>query len=460
MFETITEKLQDVFRKFTARGRLSESNIQEGLREVRLALLEADVNYKVVKDFIDRVTQRAIGQDVIKSVTPGQQIIKIVYDEMVGLMGPPASPAGGQGGQDGTIKFNNTPPTVIMMVGLHGCGKTTTCAKLAKYLVKQTRHPLLVAADVQRPAAVEQLKILGQQNQIPVYTEPACAAASAGRPASTPPRICANSLKFASENNCDIIILDTAGRLHIDEDLMAELKEIVKRVSPHQTFLVCDAMTGQDAVNSAREFHQQIPLDGVILTKLDGDARGGAALSVKAVTGRPIKFVGIGEKIDNFEEFHPDRMASRILGMGDVVSLVEKAQATIDADQALKLEEKIRKNELNLQDFLDQLKQLKKMGPIKDLLGMIPGLGGAVKEVDDKELKHIEAIVLSMTPEERFNPEVLDGKRRLRISRGSGTSVQQVNSLLKQFKGMKKMMKDMGKMGKMSKMMGKFMPKA
>ncbi|MFC1524881.1 signal recognition particle protein [Planctomycetota bacterium] len=438
MFETITEKLQGVFSKLTARGRLTEKNIQEGLREVRLALLEADVNYKVVKDFIDRVTQRAVGQEVIKSVTPGQQIIKIVYNEMTSLMGP----------VDRSIKFSSTPPSVIMMVGLHGCGKTTTCAKLAKYLVKQTRHPLLVAADVQRPAAIEQLKLLADQNKIPVYTEPK----------GIPSKLCANSLQYARENNCDTIILDTAGRLHIDEQLMGELKEITKGVKPHQVFLVCDAMTGQDAVNSAKEFNNQIPLDGVILTKLDGDARGGAALSVKAVTGCPIKFAGIGEKADDFEEFHPDRMASRILGMGDVVTLVEKAQATVDVEQARKLEEKIRKSELNLQDFLDQLKQIKKMGPIKDLLGMIPGLGGAAKQVDEKELKHVEAIVFSMTKQERSNPEILDGKRRQRIARGSGTSIQRVNSLLKQFKEMKKMMKNMGKTGKMSKLMGKFMP--
>lgn len=439
MFESITEKLQGIFRKLSARGRLTEKNIQEGMREVRLALLEADVNYKVVKDFINKVTQRAIGQEVIKSITPAQQIIKIVRDEMIDLMGP----------VDSTIKFSPTPPTIIMMVGLHGCGKTTTCVKLARYLVKKAHGPLLVAADIQRPAAIEQLKILGQQHQIPVYTEEIGAAS----------RICAKSLEFARSNNRDVIILDTAGRLHINQELMDELKEIVSRVRPHHSFLICDAMTGQDAVNSAKEFNTQMPLDGIILTKLDGDARGGAALSIKAVTGKPIKFVGIGEKINDFEEFHPDRMASRILGMGDIVTLVEKAQTTVDLERAQKLEEKIRKSELNLQDFLEQFQQIKKMGPLKELLGLIPGLGSAMKEVDDQELKRLEAIILSMTKEERFNPEIIDGRRRLRIARGSGTSTAQVNSLLKQFKEMKKMMKDMGKMSKMGKLMGKFMPK-
>ena len=437
MFDGLAENLQNIFRKLSGRGHLTEKNIQDGLREVRLALLQADVNFKVVKDFIDRVTQRAIGQDVIKSITPAQQIIKIVHDEMTALMGPP----------DCSIQFNSTGPTVIMMLGLQGSGKTTACAKLAQYLVKKARHPLLVAADIQRPAAVEQLKILVKQINIPVYSEEM----------APPPRIGERALKFASDNGRDVVIIDTAGRLHIDQPLMNELKEIKQRVNPHHLWLVADAMTGQDAVKSAGEFDAQLSINGVILTKLDGDTRGGAALSIKAVTGKPIKFVGIGEKISDFEEFHPDRMSSRILGMGDIISLVEKAQQTVDLAEAQKLEEKLRKNEFNLQDLLNQLKQLKKMGPLKDLLAMIPGLGGAAKDVDEKEFKGMEAIIFSMTPVERNNPEILDGRRRQRIARGSGTSVAQINTLLKQFKEMKNMMKNMGKMGKINNLMGKFM---
>ena len=438
MFDTITEKLQAAFRKLAGRGKLTKANIQEGMREVRMALLEADVNYKVVKDFIERVTKRAVGQDVIQSISPAQQIVKIVHDELVTLMG---------GQADASVQFASQPPTVIMMAGLQGCGKTTTCAKLAKFLNKKGKRPLLVAADIQRPAAVEQLKTLGQQLNIPVYSEAM----------GPPPRICVQAVKHANANNLDVVILDTAGRLHINQELMDELKEINRRVSPHHTFLVADAMTGQDAVNSAKAFNEQLPLSGVILTKLDGDARGGAALSIKAVTSKPIKFVGIGEKMDNFEEFHPDRMASRILGMGDVVSLVEKAQSVMDEDKARKLQEKMAKNKLDLQDFLDQLQQIKKMGSLKDLLAMIPGIGGALKNVDmdDKQLKRIEAIIQSMTPKERTDPDILDGKRKLRISRGSGTTVAEINSLLKQFTEMQKMMKNMGKMPK--SMLGKFL---
>ena len=439
MFEGISENLQNIFRKFSGRGHLTEKNIRDGMREVRMALLQADVNFKVVKSFIDRVTEKSVGQDVIKSITPAQQIIKIVQDEMITLMGQ----------SDTGIDFSSSGPTIIMLLGLQGSGKTTTCAKLAKYLTKKSHHPLLVAADIQRPAAVEQLKILGKQLDLPVYSEAL----------GPPPRICAQSLKFAAEKNCDVIILDTAGRLHIDQELMNELKEINQKVKPHHIWLVADAMTGQDAVKSAAEFDTQLPLNGVILTKLDGDSRGGAALSIKAVTGKPIKFAGIGEKVTDFEEFHPDRMASRILGMGDIISLVEKAQTTVDIEEAKKLEKKILKNELNLQDFLNQLKQLKKMGSLKDLMAMIPGIGGAIKNVDEKELKKTEAIILSMTHKERNYPEVIDGRRRQRIARGSGTSVAQINSLLKQFKEMKKMMKNMGKPGKMGGLMSKFMPK-
>ncbi|MFH0888586.1 MAG: signal recognition particle protein [Planctomycetota bacterium] len=436
MFESITEKLQAVFKKLSGQASLTEKNIQDGLREVRLALLEADVNYKIVKDFIDTVTKRAIGKDVINSITPAQQIIKIVNDELVALMGG-VSASGGETG----IKFASEPPTIFMMVGLQGCGKTTTCAKLAHYLTKKAHQPLLVAADVQRPAAVDQLKALGKQLNLQVYSEKN----------ATPVRICENSIKFAKENNLDTIIFDTAGRLHINQELMDELKEISHRLKPQYVFLVADAMTGQDAVNSAKSFDSWLPLNGIILTKLDGDTRGGAALSIKAVTGKPIKFVGIGEKTDNFEEFYPERMASRILGMGDIVSLVEKAQETMDVTKAKKLEEKLRKNKLDLQDFLEQLQQIKKMGSLKDIIAMVPGVSGAIKnmDIDDKHIKKVEAIIQSMTPYERENPEVLDGKRRTRISKGSGTTLADVNQLLKQFNEMQKMMKNMGKMGKM-----------
>jgi len=441
MFESITEKLQAAFKKLSGQARLSEKNIQDGLREVRMALLEADVNYKIVKEFIETVTKRAIGKDVIDSITPAQQIIKIVNDELVNLMGA----------KEEGVKFASEPPTIFMLVGLQGCGKTTTCAKLAKYLTKKSHQPLLVAADVQRPAAVDQLKTLGKQLNIPVYSEKG----------TTPPKICENSLKFARENNLDCIILDTAGRLHINQELMDELKAISGRLKPQYVFLVADAMTGQDAVNSAKSFNEWLPLAGVILTKLDGDARGGAAISIKAVTGQPIRFVGIGEKIDNFEEFYPERMASRILGMGDIVSLVEKAQENMDEAKAKKLEEKLRKNKLDLQDFLEQLQQIKKMGSLKDILAMLPGVGGAIKnlDIDDKHIKKIEAIIQSMTPYERENPEVIDIKRRNRISKGSGTLPGDVSQLIKQFNDMQKMMKNMPKMGKMMGKMGGFLGK-
>lgn len=439
MFESITEKLQSVFKKLSGQSRLSEKNIQDGLREVRLALLEADVNYKIVKEFIESVTRRAVGKDVIDSITPAQQIIKIVHDELVNLMGPVES----------GVKFASVPPTIFMLVGLQGCGKTTTCAKLARHLARKSRRPLLVAADVQRPAAIEQLQSLGKQLNIPVYTERG----------ATPPKICQGSLQFARENNLDCIILDTAGRLHINQELMDELKTISDRLKPHYILLTADAMTGQDAVNSAKAFDEWLPLTGVVLTKMDGDARGGAALSIKAVTGKPIKFVGVGEKIDNFEEFYPERMASRILGMGDVVSLVEKAQENMDAAKAKKLEEKLRKNKLDLQDFLEQLQQIQKMGSFKDILAMVPGMGGAVKnmDIDDQHIKKIEAIIQSMTPYERENPEVIDIKRRNRIAKGSGSQPGDVSRLIKQFNDMQKMMKNMPKMGKMMNKMGGFL---
>jgi signal recognition particle subunit SRP54 len=426
MFESITGSLDAIFSKLRGRGRLTEENIKDGLREVRVALLEADTNYKVVKDFIQRVTERAVGEEVVKSVTPGQQIVKIVQDEMENLMGP----------VDSNIPFLDGGATVIMLVGLQGSGKTTTSGKLANMIMSKGRKPMLVAADVQRPAAIEQLQILGKQLNIPVYSEKGL----------NPVKICKGAVKFAKAGNHDVIILDTAGRLHVDEELMLELKEIKGKIKPTQIFFVCDAMTGQDAVNSAKEFDSQLDFDGVILTKLDGDARGGAALSIKAVTGKPIKFVGVGEKLDKLEEFHPDRMASKILGMGDVVSLVEKAQKVIDVDEAEKLERKLRDNSLTLDDFLGQLQQVKRMGPLKDIIGMIPGMGKKMEgvNVDEDQLQKVEAIIRSMTLEERMRPEIVEGSRRHRIANGSGTKASDVSQLQKQFKQMKKMFRQFG----------------
>jgi signal recognition particle subunit SRP54 len=423
MFEAITKNLEGVFSKLRGKGRLTEANIKEGLHEVRLALLEADVNYKVVKDFIQHVTERSVGEEVIKSITPGQQVIKIVHDEMIRLMGE----------SDTSIPFKDNEPTRIMLVGLQGSGKTTTAGKLAKMLLTNGKKPLLVAADVQRPAAIEQLKVLGQQLDVPVYCESN----------SQPVKICKNAVKYAVENTADVIVFDTAGRLHIDDQLMFELNEIKEKLAPHQIFFVCDSMTGQDAVNSAKEFNSKLGFDGVILTKLDGDTRGGAAISIRAVTGKPIKFVGIGEKLDRLEEFHPDRMASRILGMGDVVSLVERAQQAINIEEAQKLGRKIQDDSLSLDDFLNQLQQIKKMGPLKEILGMIPGLGNKMDglNIDEKQLQRVEAIIKSMTIKERTEPDIINGSRRQRVANGSGTTVQDVNQLLKQFKSMKKMIK-------------------
>lgn len=434
MFESITGSLDTIFSKLRGKGRLTEENIKDGMREVRVALLEADTNYKVVKDFIQRVTERAVGEEVVRSVTPGQQIVKIVQDEMENLMGP----------VDSNIPFLDGDATIIMLVGLQGSGKTTTSGKLANMIMSKGRKPMLVAADVQRPAAIEQLKILGKQLNIPVYSEKGI----------NPVKICKGAVKFAKAGNHDVIILDTAGRLHVDEELMLELKEIKGKIKPTQIFFVCDSMTGQDAVNSAKEFDSQLDFDGVILTKLDGDARGGAALSVKAVTGKPIKFVGMGEKLDKLEEFHPDRMASKILGMGDVVSLVEKAQKVIDVEEAEKLEKKLRENSLTLDDFLGQLQQVKRMGPLKDIIGMIPGMGKKMEgvNVDEDQLKKVEAIIRSMTLEERMRPEIVEGSRRHRIANGSGTKANDVSQLQKQFKQMKKMFRQFGSND------GKFLP--
>jgi signal recognition particle subunit SRP54 len=426
MFESLTESLGTVFRKLSGKGRLSETNIEEGLQEVRRALLAADVNFKVVKDVIDRVKPKVLGEEVLKGVNPTEMFIFAFQKELEALMGP----------VDHALPTASNGPAVLMMVGLQGSGKTTTTGKLGKYAVKRGRRPLLVAADMIRPAAVEQLKTLGAQNNLTVYWEPS------GRPV----KICERGIAKAAEERHDLVILDTQGRLHIDREMMDELGEIKAKCKPHQIFLVCDAMTGQDAVRSADEFNKQLGLDGVIMTKLDGDARGGAALSVKAITGRPIKFIGLGEKIDNLEEFHPDRMASRILGKGDIVSFVEKAREAIDQKHAEEMQRKIMKDELTLDDFLKQLQQMKKLGPLKGLIKMLPGdIGKMAEQVDDDELKYSEAIMQSMTREERQNPEILNGSRRQRISRGSGRPIQEVNSLIKQFDDARKMIRMMKK---------------
>lgn len=430
-FEGLSDRLQDIFRKLRGKGKITEEDVQVAMREVRLALLEADVNFKVVKDFVARVKERAVGQEVLQSLTPGQQIVKIVHDEMTALMG----------GSESKLNLSSRPPSVIMAVGLQGAGKTTTVAKLARNLIKQGRRPLLVACDIYRPAAIKQLQVLGEQTGTPVF--------SMGQ--QNPVSIARAALENARSNNRDIVILDTAGRLHINEELMDELSQIKTQVDPDEILLVVDAMTGQDAVTVAESFHQQLGLTGVVLTKLDGDTRGGAALSVKAVTGCPIKFVGMGEKMDALEPFYPDRMASRILGMGDILSLVEKAQANIDEQKAREMERKIRKQEFTLEDFMDQMQQVRSMGPLEDLLGMIPGMGSQMKDlkgqVDEKELGRIEAIIKSMTPQERRDPSIINGSRKKRIARGSGTRVQEVNRLLKQFEDSRKLMKQFADMG-------------
>ena len=428
MFESLSEKLQSVFKNLRGYGKLTEKNVADALREVRVALLEADVNYKVAKDFIERTKQRALGQEVLSSVTPGQQIVKIVHDELVTLMGG-----------EQAVKQSFTAGNWIM-VGLHGCGKTTTCGKLAKLMAKNGRKPLLVACDVNRPAAIDQLETLGKQLQIPVFSV---------RGEKDVTKICRQALAAAESQRRDTLIFDTAGRLHIDEELVQELVRMRDLLKPQEILLVADAATGQEAVNIAEHFDKALNVTGIVLTKLDGDARGGAALSMRAVTGKPIKFAGVGEKLDDLETFFPERMAGRILGMGDVVGLVEKAQEAFDAKEAEKLQQKIADRSLNLEDFLSQLQQMKKLGPLENLLGMVPGMGKMPDlSLGDSQLKRVEAIVQSMTREERRRPEILNASRRSRIARGSGTSVAEVNDLLKQFSMMKRMMKDMGKMQK------------
>jgi signal recognition particle subunit SRP54 len=423
-FENLTSRLQNAFDKLRGRGKIDETVVNEAMREVRLALLEADVNFKVVKDFIARVKERAVGQEVLKSLTPGQMVIKIVNEELIELMG----------GHVAQLAVANRPPTVVMMAGLQGAGKTTTTGKLAKYLQKQNRKPLLVAADIYRPAAIKQLQVLGEQLNVPVF--------SLGDQVS-PVEIARQAIEHAKENHLDYVLIDTAGRLHIDEALMEELKQVRDVAKPDEILLVVDAMTGQDAVNVAESFNSQLELTGVVLTKLDGDTRGGAALSVKAVTGKPIKFAAMGEKLDALEPFHPDRMASRILGMGDVLSLIEKAQAAVDEEKAREMEKQMRQGEFTFDMFLESMQQLRNLGPFEDILGMLPGMNklkGQLK-VDEKQIARIEAIVKSMTKAERANPELLNASRRKRIAAGSGTSIQEVNRFIKQFEEMKKMMK-------------------
>ncbi|HET6456037.1 MAG TPA: signal recognition particle protein [Armatimonadota bacterium] len=430
MFESLSEKLQSVFKKLRGKGALTEADVNEALREVRLVLLEADVNFRVVKDFIARIRERAVGQEVLQSLTPAQQVVKIVNEELTNLLG----------GNEVGLKLAQKPPTIIMLAGLQGSGKTTTAAKLANTLRKQGRKPLLVAADIYRPAAIKQLQVLGDQIGIPVFTlGDKQDAVSIGKAA----------VASAQSNGQDVVILDTAGRLHIDEGMMDELKRLKAAISPNEVLLVVDAMTGQDAVNVAEQFNQALEVDGFIVTKLDSDARGGAALSIKAVTGHPIKFAGVGEKLDALEPFHPERMAGRVLGMGDVLSLIEKAESAFDQEKADELERRLRENKFDFEDYLEQLQQMRKMGPLDQLLGMIPGLNPKQMkgvEIDESQIGKVEAIIRSMTREERHHPEVMNGSRRRRIAAGSGTSVQEVNRLMNQFEQMKKMIRDLSDM--------------
>jgi signal recognition particle subunit SRP54 len=427
MFDNLSEKLDSVFKRLSGKGILSEKNIKDAMREVRQALLEADVNYKVARDFVKSVQAKAVGQEVLRSIDPGQQVIKIVHDELVALLG----------GTTAELTPIDRSPTIYMVCGLQGSGKTTLTGKLALWGRRKNKKPMVVAADIYRPAAVKQLKVVADQIDVPHFHIEG----------KTPPEICAAAVKHAKTNFIDLVILDTAGRLHIDQELMEELTQIKSQVQPHEILLVADAMTGQDAVNVADEFHKRLDVTGVVLSKLDGDARGGAALSIRQVTGCPIKLASVGEKPSDLEPFHPDRLASRILGMGDVVTLVEKAQESIDEEQAAKMQDKIFKAQFNFEDFLDQMAQLKKMGPLENLLQMIPGMGKALKgmTVDEKSMERMVAIIKSMTIEERRRPQLIDGSRKRRIAAGSGNSVQAVNQLLKQFFAMQKMFNQMGK---------------
>jgi signal recognition particle subunit SRP54 len=436
VFTALSSRLEDVFRRLRSRGKLTEANIRDALREVRLALLEADVNYGVVKDFVERVREKAVGTAVLQSLTPGQQVVKIVHQELMSLMGDSQS----------KLNLASTPPTIVILVGLQGSGKTTTAAKLAMRLQKEGRRPFLIPADVYRPAAITQLKVLGQQISAPVWDT---------NPAARPLDICRQAIAAARSRGYDVVIIDTAGRLHIDEGMMEELRGLRQELAPHETLFVADSMTGQDAVNTAKAFNDALALDGVILTKLDGDARGGAALSIWSVTGKPIKFVGTGEKIDALEVFHPERIASRILGMGDILSLIERAEEAISVEKAKELEKKLREETFTLEDFKEQLQQVRNMGSFDQILSMLPGIGGIKNlQVDEKEFVRIEAIINSMTPAERQNPPMIDGSRRRRIARGSGTQIQDVNRLLKQFAETRKLMKRFMQGGKKGKLGG------
>jgi len=428
MFDNLSDRFETIFKRMRGRGRMGEAEVDEVLREIRVALLEADVNFKVVKNLVARIREQCIGADLSGSLTPAQQVIKIVHQELVNALG----------GENLKITYASKPPTVVMLAGLQGSGKTTACGKLAKWFRSQGRNPILVGADLQRPAAVEQLRVLGGQAGVPVFSEP-----------TDPEAVARAGLEEARRLGKDVVIVDTAGRLHVDEDLMDEARRISAAVEPNYTFLVIDAMTGQDAVNVAESFHSVLAIDGVILSKLDGDSRGGAALSVKEVIGRPIAFASVGEKLGDFEAFHPDRMAGRILGMGDVLTLIEKAEQAYDSDEAAKAAEKLQKGNFTLEDFLEQMQQVKKMGPIQNLVGMLPGIPKELKnaEIDEKEIGRIEAIIRSMTAEERREPQIMNGSRRLRVAQGSGTTTNEVNQLLKQFKDMQKMMRMFGKGG-------------
>lgn len=440
MFENLTTKLQDIFKKLSGKGRLSEADVDAALREVRLALLEADVNFRVVKDFIARVRERAIGADVMKSLTPAQMVIKIVHEELIATLGEPR-----------TLDLSGPPPHVVMLAGLQGSGKTTMAAKLALRLRRSGQRPLLVAADTRRPAAITQLEVLGRQIDVPVHSE---------GDKVPPPRICANAVARAQKGGYSVVLLDTGGRLHIDDEMMRELEEIVRQVKPRHVLLVADAMTGQDAVRVAEEFNRRVPLTGLILTKVDGDARGGAALSIRAVTGVPIMYLGVGEKTDALEPFQPERLASRILGMGDMLTLIERAEAAFDEQQARKMEQKLRSASFDLEDFLEQMQQIKKMGPLQQILEMIPGFasirGQVPEDLTEKQMKRTEAIIRSMTPEERRDPRIIDGSRKRRIARGSGTSVSEINQLLNQFRQMQRLMKQAASGRGMQGLLGRF----
>ena len=422
IFQSLADKLANAFKKFRNKGKLTAADVKEGMREIKLALLEADVSFKVVKDFIKSVTERAVGTEVLESLLPAQQLVKVVHEELINLMGKTQE----------KLVISSRPPTVIMMVGLQGAGKTTHSGKIAGLYKKQGKNPLLVACDVYRPAAIKQLQIVGEKLSIPVYAE---------EKSKNPVSIAKNALEYAKKNGHDMVFIDTAGRLHIDEVLMKELQDIKKHTQPNEILLVVDAMLGQDAVNVAESFNNMLEITGVVLTKLDGDTRGGAALSVRYVTGKPIKFVGTGEKLDTIEPFYPDRMASRILGMGDVLSLIEKAEEAFDKKKAEELEKKMKQNSFTLTDYLEQLAQLKKMGSLESVLAMVPGMSGKDVQIDENMLVHTEAIILSMTPKERENPDIISSSRKKRIARGSGTTIEEINKLLKQFEQMKKMMK-------------------